>query len=100
MENLKPLFESFLNLDIKESINLEEVSNIDKLISYWKNTSSDSKPEELIEARMVVVLEEVSEKNIEDIPDWFIGLLKNEVKIPNFLKEKFKEKAKSIYRNF
>ena len=79
---------------------LPNISDIDKLISYWENTSSDSKPRKLIEARMVVVLEEVSEKNIEDIPDWFIGLLKNEVKIPNFLKEKFKEKAKSIYRNF
>jgi len=96
MENskLKSLLEAFLNPQHNEfdADKLPNISNMPQLITWWKDTSSDSKSRELIEARMVEVLKEVV---FDTIPDWFVILLQED--IPKFLQKAYKEKAQEIY---
>ena len=59
----KKSLEEFLKKESEQEVaphlrNLAQISDMDKLISYWENTLLGSEPEKLIEARMAEVLKE------------------------------------------
>jgi len=91
-KELENALKNFIESEVDFSKILPTISDFNQLSKMWKNTSSDSEPKKMIESRMEEVLAKVT---IENIPPWFKDIIFQK-KIPNFLLESFKKKAKEL----
>ncbi len=73
--------------------NLPKIYNLEDLMVYWHNTEPIPMPRELIKSRIFEVLSDIGP---ERIPEDFLNLCENGLKIPVVFWPKFQERARAI----